>query len=165
MKDSEKYVHYDLLLLQLEALLEDETNPLSNLSNASALLKQALPRSVFAGFYLFDGKELILGPFQGGVSCVHIPLGKGVCGESALKRETLVVDDVTIHPNYIACDAAAMSEIVIPMVKDGYLLGVLDLDSAFKADYDAIDRDYLERFVTLLVDKTVWDFKMFGEKA
>ncbi|MET3559228.1 GAF domain-containing protein [Streptococcus rupicaprae] len=152
-------------MLQLEALLEGETNPLSNLSNASALLKQALPRSVFAGFYLFDGKELVLGPFQGGVSCVHIPLGKGVCGESALKRETLVVDDVTIHPNYIACDAAAMSEIVVPMVKGDTLLGVLDLDSNLKGDYDAIDRDYLERFVTLLVEKTVWDFNMFGEKV
>lgn len=165
MKHSDKQADYELLLLQLEALLEGETNPLSNLSNASALLKQALPRSVFTGFYLFDGQELILGPFQGGVSCVHIPLGKGVCGESALKRETLIVDDVTTHPNYIACDAAAMSEIVLPMVKNDTLLGVLDLDSSLKADYDTIDQDYLERFVTLLIEKTVWDFKMFGEKA
>ncbi|MDQ0222657.1 GAF domain-containing protein [Streptococcus moroccensis] len=162
MKSSHKIEAYNLLLAQLEALLEGETNPLANLSNASALLNQALPNSVFTGFYLYDGKELILGPFQGGVSCVHIELGKGVCGESALKQETLIVDDVKTHANYIACDSAAMSEIVVPMIKDGQLIGVLDLDSRFKSDYDRIDQDYLERFVALLVDKTQWNFAMFG---
>ncbi|WP_303973866.1 GAF domain-containing protein [Streptococcus merionis] len=159
---SAKKAHYDLLLAQLEALLEGETNALANLSNASALLNQALPNSVFTGFYLFDGTELILGPFQGGVSCVHIALGKGVCGEAALKRQTLIVDDVTRHENYIACDSTAMSEIVVPMFKNDRLLGVLDLDSCLKADYDAIDQEYLEKFVHLLVQKTVWDFSLFG---
>ncbi|MGT2666084.1 GAF domain-containing protein [Streptococcus rifensis] len=162
MTSTQKIEAYNLLIAQLEALLEGETNPLANLSNASALLNQALPNSVFTGFYLYDGKELILGPFQGGVSCVHIALGKGVCGESALKQQTLIVDDVTTHANYIACDSAAMSEIVVPMMKEGKLLGVLDLDSRFKADYDRIDQDYLERFVSLLVDKTQWNFAMFG---
>lgn len=165
MDKQEKISNYQLVLSQLEALLEGETNALANLANASALLKQALPHSVFTGFYLFDGQELILGPFQGGVSCVRIALGKGVCGESAQRQETLIVDDVTQHANYIACDSAAMSEIVLPMIKEGRLLGVLDLDSDRKADYDEIDREYLEAFVNVLIDKTSWDFKMFGEKS
>ena len=165
MTHSEKISNYQLLLAQLEALLEGESNTLANLANASALLNQALPNSVFTGFYLFDGEELILGPFQGGVSCVHIALGKGICGESAQTQKTIIVDDVTSHANYIACDAAAMSEIVVPMVKDGQLLGVLDLDSRLKADYDAIDQEYLEQFVALLLEKTDWNFAMFGVKS
>lgn len=164
MNKDEKKSNYQLLLAQLEALLEGETNALANLSNASALLNQALPNSVFTGFYLYDGVELILGPFQGGVSCVHIALGKGVCGESAQKQETMIVEDVTQHANYISCDSAAMSEIVVPMVKDGKLLGVLDLDSRLTGDYDEVDRVYLEEFVRILLDKTVWDFGMFGVK-
>lgn len=164
MLNKEKESTYQLLLAQLEALLEGERNALANLSNASALLNQALPNSVFTGFYLFDGEELLLGPFQGGVSCVHIALGKGVCGESAQKQETLIVDDVTTHENYIACDSAAMSEIVVPMLKNGKLLGVLDLDSRLKADYNEIDKSYLEQFVSILVEKTDWNFAMFGEK-
>ncbi|MGT2753428.1 GAF domain-containing protein [Streptococcus ovis] len=164
MLQKEKKSNYQLLLAQLEALLEGETNALANLSNASALLNQALPNSVFTGFYLFDGEELLLGPFQGGVSCVHIALGKGVCGESAQKQETIIVDDVTTHENYISCDSAAMSEIVVPMLKNGKLLGVLDLDSRLKTDYDAIDKEYLEQFVAILVEKTDWNFAMFGEK-
>ncbi|MDX5018576.1 GAF domain-containing protein, partial [Streptococcus suis] len=85
--------------------------------------------------------------FQGGVSCVHITLGKGVCGESAQTAKTLIVDDVTKHANYISCDSKAMSEIVVPMFKNGKLLGVLDLDSSLVADYDEIDQEYLEKFV------------------
>ncbi|HEL9633364.1 TPA: GAF domain-containing protein [Streptococcus suis] len=165
MNKEEKKSNYQLLLTQLEALLDGETNALANLSNASALLNQALSNSVFTGFYLYDGQELILGPFQGGVSCVHISLGKGVCGEAAAKRQTILVDDVRLHDNYISCDAAALSEIVVPMVKNGQLLGVLDLDSRLVADYDAIDQKYLEEFVALLVEKTDWNFAMFGEKG
>ena len=114
MNKSKKIENYQLLLLQAQALFSDETNALANLSNASAMLNAMLPNSVFTGFYLFDGKELILGPFQGGVSCVHITLGKGVCGESAQTAKTLIVDDVTKHANYISCDSKAMSEIVVP---------------------------------------------------
>ncbi|MER0122474.1 GAF domain-containing protein [Streptococcus sp. ZJ93] len=164
MLEQEKKSTYDLLLAQLAGLLDGERNALANLSNASALLNQALPHSVFTGFYLFDGKELILGPFQGGVSCVHIALGKGVCGQSAEEARTMIVDDVRTHANYISCDAAALSEIVVPMMKNGQLLGVLDLDSRLVADYDAIDKEYLERFVALLVEGTDWNFAMFGEK-
>lgn len=164
MKTQEKISQYQLLLAQHEALLDGEWNALSNLSNASALLRQALPNSVFTGFYLFDGQELMLGPFQGHVSCVHIALGKGVCGESAQTGKTLIVDDVRMHANYISCDSTAMSEIVVPMVKDGKLLGVLDLDSSLVGDYDAIDQEFLEQFVAILIEKTDWNFAMFGER-
>ena len=165
MNTKDKISNYQILLAQLEALLDGETNALANLSNASALLNQALPNSVFTGFYLFDGSELILGPFQGGVSCVHIALGKGVCGESAEKKQTIIVDDVSQHANYISCDSRAKSEIVVPMVKDGHFLGVLDLDSALTGDYDNLDLEYLEKFVQILLEKTIWNFEMFGEKA
>ena len=162
---SEKESIYQMVNAQLTALLEGETNVLANLSNASALLKMNFPRTVFAGFYLYNGNELILGPFQGGVSCVRIPLGKGVCGESAASRQTVIVGDVKTYPNYISCDSSAHSEIVLPMVKDGRLLGVLDLDSSRVDDYDHIDQQYLEEFVAILLEKTEWIFSMFEEKA
>ena len=162
---SEKESLYQMVNTQLTALLEGEPNVLANLSNASALLKTNFPNTVFAGFYLFDGNELILGPFQGGVSCVRITLGRGVCGESAASRQTVIVGDVKIYPNYISCDSKALSEIVVPMVKDGQLLGVLDLDSSLVDDYDELDQKYLEEFVAILLDKTEWNFSMFEEKA
>ena len=162
---SEKESLYQTINEQLSYLLEGEPNVLANLSNASALLKTSFPNTVFAGFYLFDGNELILGPFQGGVSCVRIALGKGVCGESAASRQTVIVGDVKTYPNYISCDSSARSEIVVPMVKEGRLLGVLDLDSSLVDDYDEIDQKYLEEFVSILLDKTDWNFSMFEEKA
>ena len=165
MLDSEKQSQYQLLNEELSYLLEGEINVLANLSNASALLKSRFPNTVFAGFYLFDGSELALGPFQGGVSCIRIPLGKGVCGEAAAFQETVLVGDVSTYPNYISCDSMAKSEIVVPMLKNGQLLGVLDLDSSLIDDYNAIDRDYLEQFVAILLEKTEWDFTMFEEKA
>ena len=162
---SEKESLYQTINEQLSYLLEGEPNVLANLSNASALLKTSFPNTVFAGFYLFDGNELILGPFQGGVSCVRIALGKGVCGESAASRQTVIVGDVKTYPNYISCDSSARSEIVVPMVKDGHLLGVLDLDSSLVDDYDEMDQKYLEEFVAILLEKTEWNFSMFEEKA
>ena len=162
---SEKESLYQMVNTQLTALLEGEPNVLANLSNASALLKTNFPNTVFAGFYLFDGNELILGPFQGGVSCVRIALGKGVCGESATSLQTVIVGDVKTYPNYISCDSSARSEIVVPMVKDGQLLGVLDLDSSLVDDYDDLDQKYLEEFVAILLDKTEWNFSMFEEKV
>ncbi|WP_061863210.1 MULTISPECIES: GAF domain-containing protein [Streptococcus] len=162
---SEKESLYQTINEQLSYLLEGEPNVLANLSNASALLKTSFPNTVFAGFYLFDGNELILGPFQGGVSCVRIALGKGVCGESAASRQTVIVGDVKTYPNYISCDSSARSEIVVPMVKEGRLLGVLDLDSSLVDDYDDLDLKYLEEFVAILLEKTEWIFSMFEEKA
>lgn len=162
MNNVEKISNYQILISQAQAMFAKETNPLANLSNASAMLNMTLPNSVFTGFYLFDGDELILGPFQGGVSCVHIALGKGVCGQAAAERQTLIVDDVTKHDNYISCDSTAMSEIVVPMVKNGKLIGVLDLDSCLTGDYDVIDQEYLEKFVAVLLSKTNFNFDMFG---
>ena len=162
---SEKEVLYQTLNEQLSFLLEGEPNVLANLSNASALLKSTFPNTVFAGFYLFDANELILGPFQGGVSCVRIALGKGVCGESAANRQSVIVGDVKNYSNYISCDSKALSEIVVPMVKKGQLLAVLDLDSSVLDDYDEIDHKYLEEFVSILLDKKEWKFSMFEEKV
>ncbi|MFS9059902.1 GAF domain-containing protein [Streptococcus infantis] len=162
---SEKESLYQTINEQLSYLLEGEHNVLANLSNASALLKTSFPNTVFAGFYLFDGNELILGPFQGGVSCVRIALGKGVCGESAASRQTVIVGDVKTYPHYISCDSSARSEIVVPMVKEGRLLGVLDLDSSLVDDYDDLDQKYLEEFVAILLEKTEWNFLMFEEKV
>ena len=162
---SEKESLYKTVNEQLSFLLEGEPNVLANLSNASALLKSTFPNTVFSGFYLFNGTELILGPFQGGVSCVRIALGKGVCGESAASLQTVIVGDVKSYPNYISCDSSARSEIVLPIVKNNKLLGVLDLDSSVLNDYDEIDQKYLEEFVSILLDKTEWNFSMFEENV
>lgn len=150
----EKKSAYKLLVQQQAAIIEIEHDKIANLANSSALLADALPNTVFAGYYLFDGEELVLGPFQGKVSCTRIKMGKGVCGESAAHRKTLIVDDVKKHENYISCDSAAQSEIVVPMVKEGKLLGVLDLDSSITNAYDAIDQEYLEQFVEALLKDT-----------
>lgn len=146
-----KKAAYELLLLQQKGLLEAESNWLANLANSSALLNETLKETVFAGYYLFDGGELILGPFQGRVSCTRIKLGKGVCGESAATQQTLIVPNVKEHANYISCDGAAMSEIVVPMVKAGELVGVLDIDAGVFDMYDEVDQQFLEEYVQLLL--------------
>ena len=143
--------NYQLLIKQLSALLEGETNSIANLSNASALLNQFLERTNWVGFYLMEEGELVLGPFQGMPACVRIPLGKGVCGTAAEQMETVRVEDVHQFPGHIACDAASQSEIVIPLVKEGKLLGVLDIDSPEKNRFDALDQKYLEDFSGVLV--------------
>ncbi|MDM5228844.1 GAF domain-containing protein [Cytobacillus sp. NJ13] len=143
--------NYQLLIKQLSALLEGETNSIANLSNASALLNQFLDRTNWVGFYLMEEGELVLGPFQGLPACVRIPLGKGVCGTAAKQMETFRVEDVHQFPGHIACDAASQSEIVIPLVKEGNLLGVLDIDSPEKNRFDELDQKYLEDFSEVLV--------------
>ena len=150
-----KKAAYELLLLQQKGLLEAESNWLANLANSSALLNETLKETVFAGYYLFDGEELILGPFQGRVSCTRIKLGKGVCGESAATQQTLIVPNVKEHANYISCDGAAMSEIVVPMVKTGELVGVLDIDAGVFDMYDEVDQQFLEEYVQLLLASKV----------
>ncbi len=120
---------YRLLGKQLISLLNKEENILSNLSNFTAALKQTLDKISWVGFYLFDGKRLYLGPFQGKVACTVIEIGKGVCGTAAERRETLIVEDVDLFPGHIACDPESKSEIVIPILKGNELYGVLDLDS------------------------------------
>ncbi|MDN4607012.1 GAF domain-containing protein [Sporosarcina highlanderae] len=143
---------YSQLTSQLDALLSGEPNRYANLSNASALLNQFFDRINWVGFYLLDGEnELVLGPFQGLPACIRIPLGKGVCGTSALKRESIVVPDVDQFPGHIACDSASRSEIVVPLIKDGKLLGVLDIDSPELDRFSDEDRQGLEELVEVLV--------------
>lgn len=143
-----KQKDYELVIKQLRALLEGESNTIANLANASALLNQFLNEVNWVGFYLMeDGGELVLGPFQGLPACVRIPLGKGVCGTAAQNQRTERIEDVHAFPGHIACDAASQSEIVVPMVKDGKLLGVLDIDSPIKNRFGEIDQQYLEEFV------------------
>ncbi len=148
---------YNLVIKQLRALLEDETHPIANLSNASALLNQFLDRINWVGFYLLEGDELVLGPFQGLPACVRIPVGKGVCGTAVAKKETIVVPDVHQFPGHITCDPASESEIVIPLIKDGKVLGVLDIDSPIKSRFDEIDAKKLEEFAAVLVQSITWD--------
>ncbi len=143
--------NYDLVIKQLAALLEGETNTVANLSNASALLNQFLDRVNWVGFYVLEDGELVLGPFQGLPACVRIPLGRGVCGSSAQEKKTFRVEDVHQFPGHIACDAASQSEIVVPLIKNGELLGVLDIDSPEKNRFDELDQSKLEQFVQELV--------------
>ncbi|NRR75016.1 GAF domain-containing protein [Tetragenococcus halophilus] len=147
----EKQKTYEMMISQQSELIKDEKNWLATLSNASALLNMSLPNTVFAGFYLFDENELILKPFQGNVSCTRIQMGKGVCGEAADTNQTVIVGNVKEHKNYIACDSAALSEIVVPMVKDERLIGVLDIDSKEINDYDQTDKKYLEDYCKQLL--------------
>jgi GAF domain-containing protein len=145
--------NYELVIKQLRALLHDEKNQIANLSNASALLNQFLDRVNWVGFYLIDTNgELVLGPFQGLPACIRIPVGKGVCGTAALKQETIRVEDVNQFPGHIACDSASQSEIVIPLVKGGQLIGVLDIDSPETNRFDELDQQMLEEFAAVLVE-------------
>lgn len=148
---------YRDLSASLAALLEGETDALANLANASALLSEALDRINWCGFYLLRGGELVLGPFQGKAACVRIGLGRGVCGTAAARRETVVVSDVNAFPGHIACDAASRSEIVVPILDQGRLRGVLDVDAPEPARFDDEDRAGLEAFVETLVPRIAWD--------
>ena len=147
---------YRVLEESLIALLDGESDALANLANAAGLLAQSLDRVNWCGFYLLRGEELVLGPFQGKPACVRIPLGQGVCGTAAARRETLVVPDVNRFPGHIACDAASRSEIVVPILENGVLRGVLDVDAPEPARFDDEDRVGLERYVEVLVPRIDW---------
>lgn len=143
--------NYQLVKKQLAALIDGEPNLIANLSNASALLNQFLKHINWVGFYLLEEDVLVLGPFQGLPACVRIPINKGVCGAAAKQMKTIRVEDVNKFPGHIACDAASQSEIVIPLIKDGSLIGVLDIDSPEKNRFDELDEKELEQFVDILV--------------
>ncbi|MHB8478719.1 MAG: GAF domain-containing protein [Steroidobacteraceae bacterium] len=145
---------YRELLGQLAALFAGERDGIANAANMSALLYAALPNLNWAGFYFLREDELVLGPFQGKVACVRIPVGRGVCGTAALRRETVIVADVSAFPGHIACDAASRSEIVVPLIQRGVLKGVLDLDSAELARFDAQDREGLHAAAELLLQSS-----------
>lgn len=142
---------YRELAGQLAGLLHGERDGLANAANTAALIYQGLPGLNWAGFYFLKGGELVLGPFQGKVACVRIGLGKGVCGTAAAKRKTLVVADVADFPGHIACDHASRSEVVVPLVKSGRLVGVLDLDSPDPARFDRADAEGLEALAELFL--------------
>ncbi|WP_459616176.1 GAF domain-containing protein [Bordetella sp. 2513F-2] len=141
---SDKPRFYAELAAQMRALLEGEHDRIANAANFSALAWQALPRINWAGFYFHDGQELVLGPFQGKPACVRIALERGVCGAAARLRQTQVVPDVHAFPGHIACDAASRSEIVVPLVRDGQLVGVWDVDSPEPGRFDDQDRAGME---------------------
>ena len=147
---------YNLLSEQLKALAEDEPKYIPVLSNASALIFENLEDLNWAGFYLMDEGSLLLGPFQGKVACIRIELGKGVCGTAAKEDKTLLVSDVHQFAGHIACDSASNSEIVIPIHKDGKIVGVLDIDSPSLNRFSEEDREGLEKFVKVLESVTIF---------
>ena len=150
----DKGAAYVELAQQLRALLAGEHDLIANAANMAALLFWSLPALNWAGFYLVEPRsgELLLGPFQGKPACVRIPIGRGVCGTAAARRETVVVPDVHAFPGHIACDSASNSEIVVPIVRDGELLGVLDLDSPVPSRFDDADARGLETLIRVFVD-------------
>mgnify|MGYP001554055380 FL=1 len=153
---TDKAAGYRELEKQLRALLHGERDAIANLANAAALLWQSLPDLNWAGFYRLADNQLVLGPFQGKPACVRIPVGKGVCGTAAAKHETVLVPDVHEFLGHIACDADSRSEIVLPLIKDGQLLGVLDLDSPKPGRFDAADQAGLESLVVAFIQATDW---------
>jgi L-methionine (R)-S-oxide reductase len=142
---------YDQLKVQLHSLLEGERDFIANAANFSALLFHSLPDVNWAGFYLYKDRELVLGPFQGKPGCVRIAMGKGVCGTAAERRQTVLVDNVHEFPGHIACDSASNSEIVLPVIRDGRLLGVLDVDSPIFGRFDDGDARGLNELLSILV--------------
>ncbi len=150
-KSVSKAALYQNICEQLQALLAGENDFISNAANTSALLFQLLPDVNWAGFYFLKGTELVLGPFQGKPACVRIPVGKGVCGAAAEQENTVIVPDVDDFPGHIACDVASRSEIVVPLVSWGKLMGVLDLDSPVTGRFDEEDGEGLESVAAILL--------------
>jgi L-methionine (R)-S-oxide reductase len=148
---------YHLLQEQLKAILDNEPNVIPNLCNASALLNLALQDINWVGFYLMHNNELLLGPFQGKPACIHIAVGKGVCGTAVSQEATQLVPDVHAFPGHIACDSASRSEIVVPIRANGRIVGVLDIDSPSVGRFDRLDQDGLERFVQILEVGCEWN--------
>lgn len=144
---------YVLLENQIFSLLESNDKLISKLANFCAALKQSFEKISWVGFYFFDGEKLFLGPFQGKVACTNIMIGNGVCGTAAKERKTIVVPNVNDFPGHIFCDAESKSEIVVPIVKDGALLAVLDVDSTELDSFNRIDQIYLQRLCSYLADK------------
>jgi L-methionine (R)-S-oxide reductase len=143
---------YARLAQELAGLLSGESDLVANAANTAALLFDALPELNWAGFYFLKEGELVVGPFQGKPACVRIALGRGVCGTAAVERKTIVVPDVNAFPGHIACDAASRSEIVVPLISGGNLLGVLDIDSPRVNRFDAGDARGLERLAAIFLD-------------
>jgi L-methionine (R)-S-oxide reductase len=146
---------YHAFLQQLQALLDGEDDPIANAANISALMFLMMPDLNWAGFYLLKGDELVLGPFQGKPACVRIPIGRGVCGTAVARGAAVLVEDVHAFPGHIACDAASRSELVVPIHRDGRVIGVIDLDSPIPARFDLEDQAAIERVAALYVSASL----------
>jgi GAF domain-containing protein len=159
---ADKATAYTALEEQLRALLAGERDFIANAANTAALVYHALPGLNWAGFYRLAGDTLVLGPFQGKPACLRIPVGKGVCGTVAARREAVLAPNCRTFPGHIACDPASASELAVPLLKDGVLLGVLDLDSPICNRFDPADQAGLERLATLFVTATDWSGVVSG---
>jgi len=147
-----KNTNYNELISEIKELIVNVPHPITNYANVSAAIFRAMPDINWAGFYLMKSDSLILGPFQGKPACISIPLGKGVCGTSMKEKRSLIVDDVHAFPGHIACDSDSRSEIVIPLVKNGISIGVLDIDSPLIGRFDDNDRSNLEKIASILIN-------------
>ena len=152
LQATDKDARYRELLPQLASLVDGEPDLVANLANLGAALKEALDKASWVGFYRMVGGELVLGPFQGKLACVRIAMGRGVCGTAAAEKKTMLVADVDTFPGHIACDAGSRSEVVVPIVKDGRVVGVLDVDSYELAAFDEVDARHLEQVAALVAD-------------
>lgn len=149
---------YAELCQQLSALLADETDPIANAANTSALLFHAMPDLNWAGFYFLQSEtELVLGPFQGKPACVRIAVGRGVCGTAVERGASVLIEDVHAFPGHIACDADSRSELVVPLTREGAVFGVLDLDSPLTGRFDADDRTGAEALAAIYVARSDWN--------
>jgi len=163
--NSNKVQFYQQICRQLQELLGNESDFVANAANTSAMLAQVLPDVNWVGFYLAQGEELVLGPFQGKPACVRIPFGKGVCGKAAETGETVIVPDVGKFSGHIACDPASRSEIVVPLLNWNRTLGVLDIDSASLNRFDEDDREGLESVASVfLASQTTDDLPDLSEE-
>ena len=145
---------YQILSQDLIQIFKVERDFIANAANFSSLLYHSLPGLNWTGFYIYKEDQLVLGPFQGKPACIRISIGKGVCGKAAAEMQTMLVEDVLSFPGHIACDAASRSEIVIPLINNGKLIGLLDLDSPQKARFDREDKENLETMIQIFCDKT-----------
>lgn len=148
---------YEQLLPQIYSIVGDESNPIANMANVVAALKQTFPYYSWVGFYLFDNKsnELVLGPFQGKIACTRISIGKGVCGTSFQKNQTIIVPDVNQFPGHIFCDGDSKSEIVVPLILNKNTIGVLDVDSYDYNSFNETDKKFLEQMTATIIQKII----------
>ncbi len=144
-----KQEDYKLLLAQVKAMVKSESDPVANMANVAALIQETF-HFWWTGFYRVIGEQLVLGPFQGPVACTRIGFGKGVCGTAWKEERTIVVKDVEQFPGHIACSSESKSEIVVPLLKDGEVIGVLDIDSERLATFDEIDKEWLEQIAEVV---------------
>lgn len=152
-QEADKHQKYEQLLPQLQSLIQGEPDTIANLANIIAALKETFAFFWIGIYFVKDGKsgkELVLGPFQGPIACTRIQLGKGVCGTAWAKKETILVPDVDLFPGHIACSSLSRSEIVVPVMKNGDVIAVLDVDSEFVSHFDEADQEYLEKIVLLI---------------